>query len=61
LRGGDPGGLVLLVDWLFEQGLRQVLSGLLKWQSVRKITLGLMHLTYPWKGFYLGMRHRSAP
>jgi GT2 family glycosyltransferase len=60
LRHGDLGGIVLLADWLFEQGLRQVLSGLLKWQSGRKITLGLMHLTYPWKGLYLGLRHRFA-
>ncbi|NJM07716.1 glycosyltransferase family 2 protein [Candidatus Gracilibacteria bacterium] len=58
LRSGDLGGIVLFADWLFEQGMRQVLSGLLKWQSVRKITLGLMHLIYPWKGLYLGLRHR---
>lgn len=50
LRLGDWGGLVLLGDWLFHQGLRQLLSGLLKWRSAQKSLVGLQQLITPWRG-----------
>lgn len=61
LRCGDPGGAVLLGDWLFNQGLRQIISGLFKWRSWQKIQVGLIQLSYPWKGALMGMRYTVDP
>jgi GT2 family glycosyltransferase len=57
LRSGDPGGLVLLFEWITSQGLRQVLSGLLKWQSWQKTIIGLQQLVFPWYGLAMGLRY----
>lgn len=50
LRCGDMGGLVLLGEWLFSQGLRQIASGILKWHRRDKVLLGLDQLYYPFAG-----------
>lgn len=50
LRCGDLGGLVLLGEWLFSQGLRQIASGILKWHRRDKVLLGLDQLYYPFVG-----------
>lgn len=57
LRLGDIGGLVLLGDWIVDQGVRQVASGVLKWRSPRKLWVGLQQATLPWYGLLLGLRH----
>ena len=54
LRCGDVGGLYLLWGWLVDQGVRQVLSGILKWQSWQKVQVGLLQLIYPWVGLLQG-------
>lgn len=57
LRCGDWGGLYLLCDWLLDQGVRQILSGVLKWQSWQKIQVGWLQLVYPWVGVFYGLRY----
>lgn len=57
LRSGDLGGLVLLFEWITSQGLRQVFSGLLKWQSWQKTIIGLQQLVFPWYGLLMGLRY----
>jgi GT2 family glycosyltransferase len=57
LRCGDMGGWYLLLEWLLDQGLRQVASGVLKWQNWQKIHVGLLQLVYPWVGMVQGWRY----
>lgn len=57
LRCGDWAGLYLLVEWLAGQGVRQVVSGVLKWRSGQKIQVGLLQLIYPWVGLIQGWRY----
>jgi len=57
LRCGDPGGLYLLFEWLADQGVRQVASGLFKWRSGQKVQAGLLQLAYPWVGLVQGWRY----
>ncbi|MGB0385078.1 MAG: glycosyltransferase family 2 protein [Ardenticatenaceae bacterium] len=57
LRCGDLGGLYLLIEWFLDQGVRQVLSGILKWRSSQKIHVGLLQLTYPWVGIAHSLRY----
>jgi len=57
LRCGDLGGLYLLLEWLAGQGVRQVISGALRWRCWQKIQVGLLQLIYPWVGLAKGWRH----
>jgi hypothetical protein len=57
LRSGDWGGAYLLVEWLLDQGVRQALSGLLKWRSRQKIEVGLLQMIYPWVGLVHSLRY----
>jgi glycosyltransferase involved in cell wall biosynthesis len=57
LRCGDMGGLYLLFEWFLEQGIRQILSGIIKWRSWQKINIGILHLIYPWVGIIKGLRY----
>ncbi|ACL24951.1 glycosyltransferase family 2 protein [Chloroflexus aggregans] len=50
VRCGDLGGLVLLSEWLLSQGLRQIVSGIIKWRRRDKVLLGLDQLYYPFVG-----------
>ncbi|MFZ0548839.1 MAG: glycosyltransferase family 2 protein [Candidatus Promineifilaceae bacterium] len=56
LRCGHWEALPLLADWFFNQGLRQVASGILKWHSRAKIEVGLVHLIVPWFGMAKSLR-----
>lgn len=58
LRCGDPGGIVLLVDWLFHAGLRPIVSGVIRWRSWQKVTVGLLQLVFTWKGLASGLQFR---
>ncbi|WP_298819631.1 glycosyltransferase family 2 protein [Chloroflexus sp.] len=58
LRCGDLGGLVLLGEWLFSQGLRQIASGVIKWHRLDKILLGLDQLYYPFVGLQKGWSYQ---
>jgi GT2 family glycosyltransferase len=58
LRAGDWGGAYLLVEWLLDQGARQVASGILKWHSLQKIEVGMLQLIYPWVGLLHSLRYR---
>lgn len=50
VRCGDWAAWYLLAEWILDQGVRQALSGLLKWRSWQKVQVGLMQLVYPWVG-----------
>lgn len=56
LRYGDLGGLILLGEWFLSQGLRQLLSGVIKWRSWPKTFSGLQQLTVPWYGLLISLR-----
>ncbi|PDW03165.1 glycosyltransferase family 2 protein [Candidatus Viridilinea mediisalina] len=56
LRYGDLGGLVLLIEWVLNQGLRQVLSGLIKWRSWQKTAIGLQQFVMPLYGLVRSLR-----
>jgi GT2 family glycosyltransferase len=58
LRSGDWGGAYVLVEWLLDQGARQVASGILKWRSRQKIEVGLLQLIYPWVGLLHSLRYQ---
>jgi GT2 family glycosyltransferase len=57
LRCGDWVGAYILAEWLLDQGVRQILSGLLKWHSRQKIEVGIAQLIYPWRGLIDGAKY----
>lgn len=57
LRCGDAGGLVLLGEWLLDQGVRQIFSGIFKWHSYQKVAVGFQQMITPWIGLAHGMRY----
>jgi GT2 family glycosyltransferase len=57
LRAGDWGGAYVLLQWLVDQGARQVASGVLKWQSWQKVEIGLSQIIYPWVGLWHSLRY----
>ncbi len=57
LRYGDWGALRLLLEWWWSQGVRQMASGVLKWRSWQKVTVGAMQLIYPFVGLWQGTRY----
>ncbi len=57
LRCGDWVGAYILIEWFLDQGLRQILSGLVKWRSRQKIEVGLAQLIYPWRGLIDGAKY----
>jgi GT2 family glycosyltransferase len=61
LRCGDLGGGYLLIEWMIDQGLRQVVSGIIKWRSWQKVTIGVLQLVYPWVGVAQSLRAEVNP
>jgi glycosyltransferase involved in cell wall biosynthesis len=57
IRCGDPAGIYILAEWLVDQGLRQIASGVLKWRSRQKVEIGFLQLVYPWVGLYMGSKY----
>lgn len=57
IRCGDPGGWYILGEWLLDQGVRQILSGIFKWRSAQKIQVGLTQLVYPWVGMFQSLHY----
>jgi GT2 family glycosyltransferase len=56
IRCGDSVGWYLLGEWVVDQGLRQVLSGVFKRHSKGKIKVGLAQMYYPFVGFLRGLQ-----
>lgn len=50
LRCGYWKAIYLYIDWIFSAGIRQIISGLIKYRSWKKIEVGLGHLIIPWIG-----------
>ncbi len=46
-----------LALWIWQQGVRRVAAGLLKWRSARVVYLGYCQLTYPWIGIVRSLRY----
>jgi glycosyltransferase involved in cell wall biosynthesis len=61
VRTGDWASLRLLGDWLLQMGIRQILSGLIKWRSWQKIYVGIMQLIYPWIGLWQSRQYAIDP
>lgn len=57
VRKGDWQSFQLLLDWMWQQGLKQVFSGILKWRSLHKVKAGLLQLTYPWVGLWQSRKY----
>jgi glycosyltransferase involved in cell wall biosynthesis len=58
LRVGDWASIWLLIDWMLQHGVRQMLSGIFKWRSWQKTYIGLLQLVYPWVGLLLSMQYK---
>nr|WP_044201308.1 glycosyltransferase [Oscillochloris trichoides] len=58
LRCGDLIGWAILFEWFWSQGIRQSLSALLKWRSLQRFWVGLIHLWGPWLGLIQSLRFR---
>ncbi len=56
-RHGDRKSLLLLGEWLWSQGVRQMASGLFKWHSWQKVVVGALQLVYPFWGIWHGLRY----
>ena len=57
IRCGDWRACYILGEWFFDQGWRQIFSGIFKWQSWQKIQIGWIQLIYPWIGVWQGARY----
>jgi glycosyltransferase involved in cell wall biosynthesis len=61
VRGGDRASLHLLGNWLWHLGIRQILSGLLKYRSWHKMYAGALQLIYPWVGAWQSRHYVIDP
>ncbi len=57
LRCGDLIGGAILAEWFWSQGIRQSLSALLKWRSLQRLWIGLIHLLVPWIGLIQSLHY----
>jgi glycosyltransferase involved in cell wall biosynthesis len=57
MRMGDWRSSYLLFDWMVQQGLRQIASGVFRWHSRRKTQAGFVQLFYPWVGLTRGLNY----
>lgn len=61
VRLGDWTSIWLLLDWMLQQGIRQIFSGIFKWQSWQKIYVGLLQLVFPWVGLIYSLKYEIDP
>jgi GT2 family glycosyltransferase len=57
VRCGDWQGIYILFEWVLDQGVRQVLSGIIKWRSWQRVKIGLIQIVHPWLGFVESLRY----
>ena len=57
LRKGDYAAILLLLEWVWGQGFRQMASGLLRWQSWEKFFIGWTQVIYPFVGLWMSRRY----
>ncbi len=57
IRCGDLAALYLLLEWVVDQGIRAIASGLFKQRSKEKIITGYYQLIYPWVGLIQSLRY----
>lgn len=58
VRCGDYAASYMFVEWILDQGVRAMASGLLKWRSKEKFTVGCFQIIYPWVGLFQSLRYR---
>jgi GT2 family glycosyltransferase len=59
VRCGDWAAWYLLGEWILDQGIRQVLSGIFKWHSWQKVQVGLAQWVCPWVGLARSWREST--
>jgi len=52
MRCGDWQSIQILSEWIFQQGIKQIFSGIFKWKSLHKTRVGFLQLIYPWIGLW---------
>jgi GT2 family glycosyltransferase len=57
VRCGDPITIWVLMEWQLQEGLRQIVAGLLKSHSIARTRVGLTQLIYPWLGLWRGLKY----
>ena len=60
LRKGDFSAILLLLEWIWSQGVRQMASGALRWHSWEKFYVGWLQVIYPFVGLNMGRRYRLS-
>ena len=60
LRRKDFAAILLLLEWIWSQGIRQMVSGLLRWHSLKKISIGWSQIIYPFVGLWMGRQYRIS-
>ncbi len=60
LRKGDYAAILLLLEWIWSQGFRQMASGVLRWQSWEKFYVGWLQVIYPFVGLEMGRHYRLS-
>ena len=61
IRSKDYGSSYMLIEWIVDQGIRQVASGMLKWRSWQKCYVGMQQIALPWLGIALGLKYDVDP
>ena len=50
--------LAYLLNWIVQQGIRQIGSGILKWRNWQKVEAGLIQLLAPFYGIWLSRLYK---
>lgn len=58
VRCGDFAASYMLFEWVVDQGFRAMASGVLKWRSKEKFTVGYLQVVFPWVGLVQSLRYR---
>lgn len=56
VRCGDWRAWFMLVEWILDQGVRPMISGVIKWHSWQKMYGGWLQIIYPWVGLATSWR-----
>ncbi|MCX6054729.1 MAG: glycosyltransferase family 2 protein [Chloroflexi bacterium] len=60
LRKGDLAAILILLEWFWSQGFRQMASGVLRWGSWQKFMVGWYQIIYPFVGLKMGSQYKLS-
>jgi glycosyltransferase involved in cell wall biosynthesis len=60
IRKGDYPAILLLFEWIISQGIRAMLSGIIKWRSWHKFYIGFNQVIYPFVGLFMGFQYKLS-